>query len=98
MGLGVDEELSPVLQEKVTLLGTLLSSFPQAHTALNAVLEQALGLKRIERQTERIGDERVAERDADAAEFVHKPLREKEAAPVGIKAPDIVAISADGGR
>ena len=66
MGIDADPKLtlSPALREKATYLGTVLSSFPEASRASSALLEKLLGVKRIEGQTERIGEERVAERDA----------------------------------
>jgi hypothetical protein len=100
--LGIDTDprltLSPSLQEKVTYLGTVLSSFPEASRASQALLEKLLGIKRIERQTERIGEERVAERDAAVTAWKQRPLVEKDRAPVGVKAPELAAVMPDGGR
>lgn len=98
MGLDVDERLSPALLEKAACLGTVLSSFPQAHQASQRLLEQVLGIKRIERLTERIGGERVAQRDAETAAFEDLPLMEKVSAPPGIKPPALAGVFADGGR
>ena len=86
------------MQEKATFLGTVLSSFPEASRASEVLLQKILGVKRIERQTERIGEERVAERDADVAAWQQRPLVEKDGTPVGVKAPDLVAVMPDGGR
>ncbi|MCE9525353.1 MAG: hypothetical protein K8R36_04795 [Planctomycetales bacterium] len=98
MGLNPDESLSPALLEKATCLGTVLSSFPEAHRASETFLEQVLGVKRIERLTERIGTERVAQRDAETLAFQRLPLVEKVAAPPGVKAPRVAAVMPDGGR
>ena len=100
MGIDADPRLtlSPGLQEKVTYLGTVLSSFPEASRASEAVLEKLLGIKRIERQTERIGEERVAERDAAVTAWQQRPLVEKDRSPVGVKAPEFAAVMPDGGR
>lgn len=98
MGLEADETLSPALLEKATCLGTVLSSFPEAHRASETLLEQALGIKRIERLTERIGTERVAQRDAETLAFEQLPLMEKLAAPPGVKSPPVAAVMPDGGR
>jgi hypothetical protein len=96
--LDVDETLSPELLEKAACLGTVLSSFPQAHTASEQLLEHVLGIKRLERLTERIGEERVAQRDAETAAFEALPLLEKLAAPAGVKSPEMAAVMPDGGR
>ena len=98
MGLDVDQSLSPELLEKATCLGTILSSFPQAHAASAQLIEQVLGIKRIQRLTERIGAERVALRDVQTEAFGHLSLMQKQAAPQGVKAPEVAAIMPDGGR
>jgi len=98
LGLDVDETLSPTLLEKGSLLGTILCSFPAAHEASEGLLERVLGTKRIERLTERVGDERVEQRDAETEAFQALPLVKKEAAPAGIKAPKVASIMPDGGR
>jgi hypothetical protein len=54
--------------------------------------------KRVERVTERIGDERVAEREAQTAAFQALPLVEKFRVPPGRAAPDLAVVMADGGR
>lgn len=76
----------------------MLSSFPEAHRATQAILENVFGIKRIERLTERIGRERVLERDRDVAAWQRRRLVEKEAAPAGVKAPELAAVMPDGGR
>lgn len=94
----MDETLSPDLQEKLTYLGTVLSSFPEAHRATEAVLEEVFGIKRIERLTERIGGERVAERAAAVEAWQRSTLVEKETAPPGVKPPAVAVVLPDGGR
>jgi hypothetical protein len=54
--------------------------------------------KQVERVTERIGAERVAERDAQVAAFRALPLAEKFQAPPGQAVPDLAVVMADGGR
>jgi hypothetical protein len=84
--------------EKAACLGTILSSFPQAHQASGILLEQVLGIKRLQRVTERIGAERVAQRDAQTESFLQLPLMEKKTSPRGVKAPEVAAVMPDGGR
>jgi hypothetical protein len=76
----------------------VLSSFPQAQAASEQLLEVTLGVKRIERLTERIGAERVAQRDAAVEAWRQRTLVEKERAPQGVKAPSLAAVIPDGGR
>lgn len=84
--------------QKVVPLATKLSSFASATESVNETLEVQLKTKRIERLTERIGSERVAERDAAVAQWKKLPLAKKLAAPQGVKAPTVVSASCDGGR
>lgn len=84
--------------EHITYLGTKLPSFRDAHEALDVLLRRQIGLKRVERVTERIGGERVAQREADVAAWQQRPLLEKLAAPAGVKPPLVAAVLADGGR
>ncbi len=78
--------------------GTKLGSFASAAESVAEMLEIKLTTKRVERLTERIGQERVAQRDLSIAEWESLPLVEKLAAPKGIKAPAVACVSCDGGR
>lgn len=84
--------------ERLTYLGTKLPSFRDAHEALDMLLRTQLSEKRVERQTERIGQERVAQRQAEIEAWSQRTLLEKKAAPAGVKAPPVAAVLADGGR
>ena len=94
----MDEDLSPALVEKLTYLGTKLPSFRDAHEALDRLLRTQISLKRVERQTERIGAERVIQREAEIAAWNDLPLVQRDQAPSGVKAPEVAAVLADGGR
>lgn len=96
--MAVDENLSPALVEKVAYLGAKLPSFRDAHEALGVLLKVQVGLKRVERITERIGGERVAERQSQIEAWSRLPLVERDRAPVGVKPPKVAAVLADGGR
>jgi hypothetical protein len=84
--------------ERLTYLGAKLPSFRDAHEALDVLLRTKLSEKRVERQTERIGDERVAQREAEIAGWSQRTLLEKKTAPAGVKPPPVAAVLADGGR
>jgi hypothetical protein len=86
------------LLQKITYAGTAGRSFAEASATLHHLADLAVGPKQVERVTERIGAERVAERDAQAAAFQALPLVEKFRAPPGQAAPDLAAVMADGGR
>lgn len=83
---------------KTVHLGTKLPSFDSAADSVAETLEIELTTKRVERLTERIGRERVAERELSVAEWEALPLLKKLAAPAGVKAPAVVCVSYDGGR
>ena len=84
--------------QKITYAGTVGRSFAEASTNLQHLADLAVGPKQVERVTERIGAERVGERDAPAAAFRALPLVEKFRAPAGQAAPDLAGVMADGGR
>ena len=98
MGLKVDEHLSPAVIRKSVHLATQLPSFRSAAQSIAETLELELTTKRVERLTERIGAERVDEREAAIDRWKALPLVEKLASPPGIKPPQVACISYDGGR
>ncbi len=65
---------------------------------MHHLADLAVDPKQVERITERIGAERVSERDAQAAAFQALPLVEKFRVPLGQAAPDLAVVMADGGR
>ena len=96
--MAVDEQLSPALLEHVTYLGTKLPSFRDAYEALDTILRIKIGVKRVERVTERIGAERVTQRDLEVTQWAQLPLVSRLAAPAGVKPPPVAVVLADGGR
>lgn len=96
--MAVDEDLSPALMEKVAYLGAKLPSFRDAHEALGVLLRIQIGLKRVERTTERIGTERVTERESQIEAWSRLPLVERDQAPAGLKPAEVAAVLGDGGR
>ena len=86
------------MMRKVVPLGTKRGSFASAAESVAETLEIELTTKRVERWTERIGGERVAQRDLSVREWEALPLVAKRAAPKGIRAPAVACVSCDGGR
>jgi len=74
------------------------TSFPQASEDLHAVGELAISAERVRRATERIGDERVAERDRLAAAYEALPIPARREAPADQPKPSVVCVQMDGGR
>src|SRR5439155_5450385 len=81
-----------------TYAGTASRSFAEASAALLHLAELRVGPKQVERVTERIGSERVAERNAQIAAFQALPLPQKFAVPEPLAAPDLAVVMSDGGR
>jgi hypothetical protein len=73
-------------------------SFAEASDLLSQLADLPVSAKQVERVTRRIGEERVAERDAQVAVFQALPLAEKFRAPAGVAAPELAVVMVDGGR
>ena len=79
-------------------VGVLLKSFTQGATAIQKLLGLLLGRKRLERLTERIGAERVTERNRERDEVEQLTLMQKLEGPAGVTPPAVCAVMVDGGR
>lgn len=79
-------------------VGVLLKSFPQGETAVGKLLELVVGRKRLERLTERIGAERVQDRDREVRHVEELTLMDKIGGPADVEPPVACAVMADGGR
>jgi hypothetical protein len=86
------------VQQKITYAGTVSRSFAEGSELLGQLAGLSVSAKQVERVARRIGQERVAERDAQVAAFQALPLAEKFAVPAGVTPPDLAVVMADGGR
>lgn len=86
------------MQQKITYAGTVSRSFAEGSELLGRRADLAVSAKQVERVTRRVGQERVAERDAAVAAYQALPLVEKFAVPAGVTPPDLAVVMADGGR
>lgn len=57
-----------------------------------------VGVKQVERLTERIGQERQQQRDAATAAWLARPFAQREDAPPGSAVPPLAVVEMDGGR
>lgn len=97
--LGIDRsEWSPTLQRKLVRAGTKNASFVKGSEDLLDYLDLKVDPKQVERVTERIGQERCAQRDAAVDQYLSRPLVERKAKPEGVTAPALAVVSVDGGR
>lgn len=84
--------------DKIVYAGTMSRSFEQASKDLRKLAEVEVPTKQVERVCQRIGVERVAERDEEVTKYQAMPLTERKEAPAGVPAPDLAMVGCDGGR
>ena len=65
---------------------------------MRELAEVAVGDKEIRRLCKTIGDERVAQRDAEVATYAAQPLSQRKGVPEGVEAPAVAVVGVDGGR
>ena len=86
------------MQKKVCYAGAAGTSYEHGHEMLQKLCDLSVSTKQVERLTSRVGQERVAERDAEVATFLSLPLADKFVVPAGTPTPSVVAVMCDGGR
>jgi len=97
--LGLDRSgYSTAVLAKVTYAGSNNTSYQQAQADLDHLAELEVSDKQVRRLCKRVGDERVAERDAAVAAYQALPLVERKSAPAGVTSPAVAVVSVDGGR
>jgi|HubBroStandDraft_1064217.scaffolds.fasta_scaffold81750_2 hypothetical protein len=84
--------------DKIVYAGTMSRSFEQASKDLRKLAEVEVPTKQVERVCQRIGNERVEERDEAVKAFQELPLTERKQTPAGVTAPDLAVVGCDGGR
>jgi hypothetical protein len=97
LGIHPDDGLSPGVLMKVVFAGVQASSFAQAEAEIKQLAELEISAQRIRRATERIGEERVAERQAAMRCWSGLTLPEQQASPTA-QSPPVACVEADGGR
>jgi hypothetical protein len=89
--------VSPGVLRKVVYAGSHASSFQQAHKDLKEEAELDISDQRIMRATKRIGQERVAQRDAQTKAWSELSLPQQQASPRE-QVPQVACVEMDGGR
>jgi hypothetical protein len=84
--------------KKVVYAGTQAASFLQGSRDLKELAELDVSPERVRRAAERIGDERVAERDAQAAAYEAMPIPARRIVPADQPTPAVACVQMDGGR
>jgi hypothetical protein len=94
----VDYDYSPTALKKVIYAGTQAASFPQGSRDLKELAELEVSPERVRRATERIGDERVVERDAQVAAYDSLPIPDRRKVSADQPIPAVACVQMDGGR
>lgn len=94
----MDYDYSPTALRKVVYAGAQAASFPQGSRDLKELAELDVSPERVRRATERIGEERVAERDAQVAAYEALPIPERRKVPADQPTPAVACAQMDGGR
>jgi hypothetical protein len=97
LGIEPESELTPGALKKVVHAGVHASSFRQAEVDLRELAELPVSSQRVRRATERIGHERVAERDEEVERFLKLTLPEQQRSPTD-QVPPVACVEMDGGR
>ena len=84
----------------IVYAGTQLTSFAQGSAALEALGGLRVATKQVERITEKIGQERVDQRDEAVQKFLALPLMDRCKSPVANPPPEsnVATVMMDGGR
>jgi len=97
LGIAPDDTVSPGVLRKMVYAGSHASSFQQASKDLQEEAEVDISEQRVMRATKRIGQERVAERDAATRAWAELPLPEQQRSPRE-QVPQVACVEMDGGR
>ena len=102
LGCEVDAGCSPALQRKIVAAATRGRSYEEASESLGDLADVQVSTKQCQRVAQRIGRERVAQRDERRKQFEQLPLPQQCAPPADAPANDwsgrVAAVLMDGGR
>lgn len=98
----MDAECSPAVQQKIVAAASDCRSYAEASRMLKDLAELEVSAKQCQRVTQRIGEERVAQREARVKAYEQLPLPQQQqpapAAPVGDWKQRVATVLVDGGR
>src|SRR5262245_24854226 len=97
--LGIDPvEFSPALQQTITYAGVTARSFNHASDLLDKIGGLYVDPKQVERLTRKVGEQRLAERDAATTAWRDLPVPQKFGVPPAVTPPELAVVQCDGGR
>jgi hypothetical protein len=83
--------------KKVAYAGSQSTSFVQATKDLEALADLSISRERVQRWTKRVGEQRVAETEAQATAYQQLPLPARRTSPTD-QVPQVACVTMDGGR
>jgi hypothetical protein len=102
MGIEVEATCSPRVERKGVTAGTRAASYEEASDQLLELAEISMGAKRIGRLNQRIGNERIDEREQRLKDYQELPLPQRRlvppSAPAGTWKSRLAVVMVDGGR
>jgi hypothetical protein len=101
LGVEPDANVSPGVLKKMVYTGSHATSFQQGSGDLEELAEVEISSGRVRRATEKIGNERAAERDAEVEDWQRLTLPEQQQKPAALasdQVPEVACVQMDGGR
>lgn len=101
LGLEAEANVSPGVLKKMVYAGSHAPSFEQGSHELDELAESEISTGRVRRATEKIGAERVAEREADVEEWKSLTIPAQQQKPASLDSdqiPQVACVQMDGGR
>lgn len=97
MGIEKSYDYTPQVYRRIVFASAQSPSFQDATESLAELAELPLLPKRVWRAAKRIGEERIAERDAATQTYAALPLPARRTSPVA-QVPQVACVQMDGGR
>jgi hypothetical protein len=98
LGLPARSTVTPQMAQKMVWAGSNLGSYAMAEEAMDELLGVQLTARRIRRVVNRVGEERVAEREAAVEHFKAMDLPKRQVGSSAVDPPQIAVTMMDGGR
>ncbi len=97
MGIEKSYDYTPRVYRRIVFAAAQSTSFQDAGQSLAELAELSLLPKRVWRAAKRIGEERIAERDAATQAYAALPLPARRTSPAA-QVPQVACVQMDGGR
>jgi hypothetical protein len=98
LGLSARSTVTPKVLRKMVWAGSNLGSYEMAEGAMRELGETPVSARRIRRMVNRIGGERVAEREAMLEQYNGMDLPKRQTGSAAIEPPQVAVTMMDGGR